>query len=114
MLIPMMTIIMIDDRGDNYHDDQEYDHEDDHENDHKDDHENDHEDDHENDHEDDHEYDHLCLRSLIEPGRWRAPARSSWSPFFINKNSTSKCPQKLARASKNRSFFQSMSLLVGI
>ena len=35
---------------------------------------------------------HLCRRSLIEPGRWRAPARSSWSPFFIHKSwQSSKC-----------------------
>ena len=35
---------------------------------------------------DDHADDHLCRRSLIDPGRWRAPARSSWSPFFIHKS----------------------------
>ena len=35
----------------------------------------------------------LCLRSLIDPGRWRAPARSSWSPFFINNSETTKAPK---------------------
>ena len=35
----------------------------------------------------------LCLRSLIDPGRWRAPARSSWSPFFINNSETTKVPK---------------------
>ena len=41
---------------------------------------------------DDHNVD-LCRRSLIDPGRWRAPARSSWSPFFIHNSQTSKCPK---------------------
>ena len=35
----------------------------------------------------------LCLRSLIDPGRWRAPARSSWSPFFINNSEITKAPK---------------------
>ena len=40
----------------------------------------------ENIEDDDDADDHLCRRSLIDPGRWRAPARSSWSPFFIHKS----------------------------
>ena len=56
------------------------------------------------------EDDHLCRRSLIDPGRWRAPALSSWSPFFIHNSRTSKCPQKIRKT--GHTVFQSKSLRV--
>ena len=50
----------------------------------------------------------LCLRSLIDPGRWRAPARSSWSPFFINNSETTKAP-KIHPSSQKSWLFKDVS-----
>ena len=57
----------------------------------------------------------LCLRSLIDPGRWRAPARSSWSPFFINNSETTKAPKIHPPANRSLGslkMIQAISLLI--
>ena len=57
----------------------------------------------------------LCLRSLIDPGRWRAPARSSWSPFFINNSETTKAPKIHPPADRSLvsiKMFQAISILI--